>query len=81
MWPRSENLKPIWEDWHETRHAARVSTFNVEEWSDIEITKYDLDTADITGEDNPRSYEIDNQSAEIDGVQNNGEDIRTLDRR
>jgi hypothetical protein len=81
MWPRSENLKPIWEDWHETRHVARTSTFNLDQWSDIDQTKYDLDTADITGEDNSRTYEVDRHSAEIDGTQNNGADVRILDRR
>ena len=33
--------------WHETRRAAREETFSIEEWSDIDIARFDLDTVDF----------------------------------
>lgn len=81
MWSRQESLQYIWSEWHEQRAEARQNAFNVDEFSPTDRTKYDLDTAGITGEDNPRSYQVDRLLNEVEGQQNNGTDIRTLDNR
>jgi|AKVG01.1.fsa_nt_gi hypothetical protein len=81
MWARQESLQNIWSEWHEQRQAARLTAFSTDEFSDTEITKYDLDTAGITGEDNPRSYTTDPVMNQVDGTENPGTDIRTLEDR
>lgn len=81
MWWRSENLQAISSEWHENRVEARRTAFSIDEFGPIEQTKYDLDTAGITGKDNPRTYKVDKAMNEVDGTQNNGTDIRTLDDR
>lgn len=81
MWSRQENLQYAWEEWHEMRAEARRTAFSVDEFGDIETTKFDLDTAGITGKDNPRTYQVDRPLNEVQGQQKNGTDIRTLDNR
>jgi hypothetical protein len=81
MWARQENLQAIWSEWHENRAEARRNAFSINEFGPIDQTKYDLDTAGITGEDNPRTYTVDRPLNEVEGQQNNGTDIRTLDDR
>ena len=56
MFPRSEGLKPIWAEWHESRQEARETAFSINEFGETEKVKYDLDTAGITGQDNIDSY-------------------------
>jgi hypothetical protein len=79
MFARAEASRPIDERWHVARQEAREAAFNLDEFGDVEIEKYDLDTARITGDVNPRSYTVD-QVVEEDGITNSGTDIRTLDR-
>jgi hypothetical protein len=81
MWARQESLQSVWSTWHEKRAEARRTAFNPNEFGDIEQTKFDLDTARITGAENPRSYQVDRPLNEVEGQQNNGTDIRTLDDR
>jgi hypothetical protein len=81
MWARSENLKTVNSEWHLFRINARRTAFSKEEFSESEQVEYDLDTADITGKDNPRSYTYDRPLNEPDGTPNNGTDVRTLDDR
>jgi hypothetical protein len=81
MWARQESLQGINSEWHKNRAEARRTAFSVEEFGDIEQTKYDLDTAGITGADNPQSYTVDRPLNSIDGEMNNGTDIRTLNNR
>lgn len=59
MWARSESLKPVWSRWHQARIDARHNAFSVDEFGETDIVKYDLDTAGITGEDNPKTYQYD----------------------
>jgi len=75
MWPQSENLKRIRKDWHEFRIEARRNAFNVDEFGDTERIEYDLDTAGITGQDNPDSYDF-NRPLDMEGTPRNGRDIR-----
>lgn len=81
MWPRQGSLQAINEEWHRQRIRARKTAFNPETFGPIERTKYDLDTAGITGEDNPRSYKVNRPLNGEDGNMNNGTDIRRLDDR
>lgn len=58
MFARSENLRAIDSRWHEFRQNARETAFDESEFGPIEKERYDLDTAGITGEENPRTYSI-----------------------
>lgn len=78
MFPRSEGLKPIWSEWHEQRQEARETAFSLDEFGETEITKFDLDTAGITGQDNDRTYEWD---PVIDLLGTSGTDVRRLKNR
>jgi hypothetical protein len=75
---RSEGMKPIDPEWHRVRQEARESTFSLAEWSDEEITRYDLDTARITGRENPRSYKF---TPTVDILNEGGFDLLSLPNR
>lgn len=81
MWARQKSLEAIWSEWHENRAEARRHAFNLDEFGEIEKTKFDLDTAGVTGADNPRSFTVDRALNEVEGQMNNGVDVRTLDDR
>jgi hypothetical protein len=49
-------------------------------FGDIEKTAFDLDTADVTGQDYNKNYEWDRPLNDVDGTPNNGTDVRELDR-
>ena len=53
---RDNSGRKVDSDWHHFREKARRTSFSKEEFSDIDQERYDLDTAGITGEDNPESY-------------------------
>jgi len=72
---RSENMKPLDSEWHKFRQEARESAFSINEFSDEEINRYNLETARITGKENPRTYTV-NRPIDLLGV--NGIDLRTL---
>jgi len=78
MFKRGESAKPVWTDWHEFRENARKTAYSEDEFGEVDKVKYDLDTADITGRDNPRTYEL-HPAIDVLGV--SGTDIRTLDDR
>ena len=80
MFRQATGAKPVDEEWHEKRETARRTTFSLAEWSQEEITRWDLDTADITGRDNPRTYRVD-RPVDGPGQVKNGTDVRTLDNR
>lgn len=48
--------KPVSADWHRFREFARRTAMSPEEFSEITQTRYDLDTAQITGEQNPETW-------------------------
>jgi len=77
---RSEGAKPIDSEWHRQRQRAREQAFNssLSIFSDTEITKYDLDTAQIDGSDNPRTFTFDRP---LDKFGINGTDVRELSDR
>jgi hypothetical protein len=70
--------KVLREDWHRFRQNARETAFHPELFADSDFIEFDLDTARITGEDNPRTYIWDRS---IDLLDVNGYDVRDGDRR
>ena len=80
MFPESRDQKAIDAEWHERGARAKESTFSLAEWSEQEITRWDLDedSRRPTGRENPRSYQIDRP---IDTLGENGADIRDDPRR
>lgn len=74
---RSQSARVVDREWHERRHEAREQAFNssLNIFSDKEKVKYDLDTAQIDGSDNPRTY-LFNRTLDILGT--NGTDVRDL---
>ena len=75
MFRRSQSGKHVDARWHEVRQQARTNTLSLDEWGEQEISRFDLDTAQITGEDTTRTYIIDR---DIDVLGVNGFDIREL---
>jgi GH25 family lysozyme M1 (1,4-beta-N-acetylmuramidase) len=72
---RSEGAKAVDREFHEFRQRARQTGFNVDQFGDSEIAAYNLETARITGSDNPHSYRI---NRAIDFLAVNGTDVREL---
>lgn len=61
---RGNEGKPVWSEWHNFRERARRTAYSPEEFSAIDRTRYDLDnddprSANITGRDNPDTYDGD----------------------
>lgn len=78
---RSPGARAIDADWHRRRQQAREQAYNSDLdtfFSDSEIVKYNLDTAQIDGSDNPRTW-IWNRAIDLFGV--NGTDVRELRNR
>lgn len=73
---RANGGSPIWRDWHVEREEARRSEMNEAFFGPIETERYDLDTAGITGEDNPETYRIEPYGATQESV-----DYREVDPR
>jgi hypothetical protein len=58
---RSGGAKPTQAWWHEGRQAARERAYNsnlTAQFSDEEIIKLDLETAQIDGSDNPQTWKF-----------------------
>lgn len=58
----------------ERRAEARRTAMSTDEFGAIEIEENDLDTAGITGEDNPRTYQVDppgDEKGPVDYRENN----------
>jgi hypothetical protein len=75
---RSGDVKPTQDWWHRGRQDARERAFNSDlesQFSDTEITKFDLETAQIDGSDNPRTFTWDRP---LDKFGINGTDVRDL---
>lgn len=74
---RSGDVKPTQAWWHRGRQRAREQAFDssLSIFSDEEIIKLDLETAQIDGSDNPRTY-LWNRTLDILGT--NGTDVRDL---
>lgn len=75
---RSPGARPIDSDWHRSRQEARETAYNGnldQFFSEAEQVKYNLDTAQITGADNPRVFMM-NVAIDVFGI--NGTDVREL---
>jgi len=75
---RSGGAKPTQEWWHRGRQRAREQAYSSDLesfFSDTEIVKFDLDTAQVDGSDNPRVF-MWNRTLDLFGI--NGTDVRTL---
>ncbi|QAS68854.1 hypothetical protein HFTV1-gp21 [Haloferax tailed virus 1] len=74
-------MRPMDRDWHQERARAREQAYSSDltsQFSESEIVKYELDTAQIDGSDNPRTY-IWNRTIDLFGM--NGTDVRELRNR
>ena len=75
---RSPGARAVDADWHQQRQRAREQAYSGDLdafFSNTEIIKYDLETAQITGEDNPRMY-LFRRTIDLFGI--NGTDVRNL---
>ena len=77
---RSNDTRVVDRDWHRGRQRAREQAFNssLSMFSEIEITKYGLETARIDGSDNPLTF---TWNRPLDLFGSNGVDVRTLEDR
>jgi len=77
---RSPGARAVDADWHRQRQRARERAFNssLDVFSDEERVKFDLETAQIDGSDNPQTYRVDRP---FDFLGMNGLDIRELRNR
>ena len=59
MFPRSD-LRYIDERWHQKNRDAKRTTSSLDEWSDRETKRWDLDTDSRrpTGQENPRTWQF-----------------------
>jgi hypothetical protein len=86
MFPESPGAKKVDGAYHQFRLEASTETFSLDEFGEIDITRYDLEDGYIeglpipTGQDNPKSYEhnrgLDNRIQSDDTL-----DVRTLPTR
>jgi len=75
MFRQSASAKPVDAEYLQFRQHARETAYSLAEFSPEEINRYDLETARITGRENPETYEVDRP---IDLLGSNYIDIRTL---
>lgn len=75
MFPESASAKAVDKEWHKFRQSAREDAFSLGAFSENDIIRYNLETAQITGEDNPRTYLFTRQ---LNTLGENGIDIRDL---
>lgn len=55
------------QEWHDMRHKARTETFNIDEWGDIDIEKFDLDTVDFDRKKKDSTFEARPDRSEAEG--------------
>lgn len=75
---RSPSARPLDAEWHRERQRAREQAYSGDltaQFSDAEITKYNLETAQIDGSDNARTWKF---FPTIDILGLAGTDVRTL---
>ena len=70
-------MKAIDSEWHKARQEARENAFSINEFGAAEIVRFDLDTARITGRENPDTYKYD---PAIDLLGISGTDVRNIRR-
>lgn len=60
-------------EYHRVRHEARTETFSIDEWGDIDIERYDLDTVDFDRKQKASSY-ITEARIDAEGAAQGGRD-------
>lgn len=65
-------------EWHRERRLAITEHFNIREFGDIDIQKYDLDELEFTRKYKDSTYVTDTR-LESEGSAKSGVDIRTID--
>jgi len=53
---RSRSGEVVDAEWHQFRIDARQEHFSITEFGEVDRVKYDLETAGITGRDNPDTF-------------------------
>lgn len=61
---RSNSGSKVWREWHEQRRQARETAMSSDEFGPVETEAYDLDTADIEGDTNPESFEVETRTGD-----------------
>ena len=77
MFALGNSGKNVNEEWHRFREMAISTTYTLDEWGDIDITKYNLDEKEFTGKDVDRNYRFDHAVSD-DEVSVTGFDVRDL---
>lgn len=69
---KSNGGKPLWGRWHDFRRRARRDAMSHEEFTEDEVVTFNLDGGEdnpypgrITGEDNPRTYRVEDGDRDI----------------
>lgn len=62
-------------EWHETRHDANTKSFSIDDWGDIDITKYDLEDIPFDRKRKESTY-ITEANVVAEGGAKPGEDTR-----
>lgn len=62
------------ERYHAIRRKARETTFSIDEWSDIDIERYDLETVDFDRKQKRSSY-ITEVQIDAEGAAQGGKDF------
>lgn len=65
------------EEWHKVRRIARTETYSINEWGEIDITRYDLDTVDFDRKQKDSAFHSDPRM-ESEGTPESGFDKRVL---
>lgn len=62
-------------EWHAKREAARTETYSLEEWGDIDITKWDLDTVEFDRSQKDSTH-VTETHVDAEAGANGGVDVR-----
>jgi hypothetical protein len=64
-------------NYYEVRRQAREETYNLRNWGDIDITRYDLETVDFDRKGKESAF-VQRAQIEAEGASQSGEDIRDI---
>lgn len=70
--------KYLSEEWHEIRRIAHEETYDIDDWSNIDQTRFDLDDVDFDRKKVDRAF-VTEEAVHAEGAAHSGTDIRTLD--
>lgn len=64
--------------WHRIRDEAHRESWSIEEWGDIDRTRYDLDTVEFDTKKKDSTFITDSR-LDAEGAAQGGVDVRTID--